>query len=442
MTRRKHNSPAFDRLIDALQSTGKVLRINGVQGMAQCPSHDDTQPSLSLRAIDGMVLTYCFAGCGADDIVAALGLTMADLYDNPRGISYSYPDGRIVDRTPSKRFKQRGNRKGKALYKSDQISDADTTVYVVEGEKDVNAIESVGGVAVSPPMGANAPPDRWDWSALSGKQVVIIADDDEPGYRHARQVSELLTGTAEWQVVKAAVGKDVSDRLAAGHSLDDLVSISLLDRLGVTSDWLNEQTFADLEYVVPGLISEGLGLLVAPPKKGKSFLVGNLAVAVAAGGKALGCIPVKARPVLVLALEDGHRRLQDRYTRINDGQPIPSGITFITKATPEECVAVIAEHLDRYRELKPLVIIDTLGKIKRAKRSGEESYQVDYAVGTQFKSLADSVPGSTVLIIHHTRKAEASDFVDLVSGTQGLAAQRILFWHWIASGTVTTQFLA
>jgi hypothetical protein len=222
-------------------------------------------------------------------------------------------------------------------------------------------------------------------------------------------------------IAESAVGKDISDHIAAGKKLDELVVLSLLDKLGVTSDWLNTQTFPALEHVVPGLICEGLGLLVGPPKKGKSFLIGNLAVAVAAGGKALGCIPVEQRPVLVLALEDGHRRLKDRYTNINGGQPIPSGITFVTKATPAECIVVIAEYLDRYRDRKPLVILDTLGKVKRARQSGSEPYQVDYALGTQFKNLADSAPGSTILIIHHTRKADATDFIDLVSGTQGLA---------------------
>ena len=42
------------------------------------------------------------------DVTAALDLTPAALFDNPRGQSYVYPDGRKVDRTPTKQFKQRG----------------------------------------------------------------------------------------------------------------------------------------------------------------------------------------------------------------------------------------------------------------------------------------------------------------------------------------------
>jgi RecA-family ATPase/5S rRNA maturation endonuclease (ribonuclease M5) len=414
------SQPAYTSILDKLRAAGTTVNANGNKARAKCPAHNGkSNTSLSLTASRGMVLMHCHAGCDTADVLSELGLTPSALFDNPRGISYPYPDGRIVDRTPTKKFRQRGNTKGTALYGQERIAQAET-VYVPEGEKDVDAIESVGGAAVCSAGGAcNA--HKADWTPLRDKHVVIIADNDEPGQKHAQQVSELLTGIATSEIVKSAVGKDVSDHIAAGKNLADLVPVSLLDRLSVTSEWLNKQSFPELEFAVPGLISEGLGLLVAPPKKGKSFLVGNLAIAVAAGGKALGHIPVKQRPVLVLALEDGHRRLQDRYTKINDDQPIPPGVTFITKATPQECLAVIAEYLDRYRDQKPLIILDTLGKVKQARRSGDEAFQADYALGTKFKNLADTVPGSTILIIHHTRKADAADFVDLVSGTQGLA---------------------
>lgn len=75
----------------------------------------------------------------------------------------------------------------------------------------------------------------------------------------------------------------------------------------------------------------------------------------------------------------------------------------------------------RHRDEKPTVIIDTLGKIKRPKHPGEEAYLVDYEIGGRFKKLADMAPGATVLVVHHTRKAEVVDFIDSVSGTHGIA---------------------
>ncbi len=47
----------------------------------RCPAHDDTNPSLSAsEADDGKVLLHCFAGCSAQNICAALGITMKDLF--------------------------------------------------------------------------------------------------------------------------------------------------------------------------------------------------------------------------------------------------------------------------------------------------------------------------------------------------------------------------
>ena len=69
--------------------------------------------------------------------------------------------------------------------------------------------------------------------------------------------------------------------------------------------WLDAQEFPDLEEIVPGILVEGFAILVGPPKVGKSWLVGNLGIACALGGTALGAIQVKPRPVLYLALEDG-----------------------------------------------------------------------------------------------------------------------------------------
>lgn len=49
--------------------------------VARCPSHDDRTPSLSVReADDGTILLHCWSGCDAADIVAAAGLTLADLF--------------------------------------------------------------------------------------------------------------------------------------------------------------------------------------------------------------------------------------------------------------------------------------------------------------------------------------------------------------------------
>jgi len=49
--------------------------------VAQCPAHDDRSPSLSIATgDDGKVLLHCFAGCGAADVVEAVGLELSSLF--------------------------------------------------------------------------------------------------------------------------------------------------------------------------------------------------------------------------------------------------------------------------------------------------------------------------------------------------------------------------
>ncbi|GFG67079.1 hypothetical protein MKUB_45690 [Mycobacterium kubicae] len=57
--------------------------------------------------------------------------------------------------------------------------------------------------------------------------------------------------------------------------------------------------------------------------------------------------------------------------------------------------------------------------VKPQRRARDEAYTADYSFTRKLKSLA--APGSTVLAVHRTRKAEAVDFLDAISGTQGIA---------------------
>jgi hypothetical protein len=83
---------AYDRIITSLEGHGSRGRVNGTKAAsAQCPGHDDSSPSLSLRSVDGSVLVYCHAGCHVEDVLAALNLGLADLYDGekPAGCTFT-----------------------------------------------------------------------------------------------------------------------------------------------------------------------------------------------------------------------------------------------------------------------------------------------------------------------------------------------------------------
>jgi hypothetical protein len=157
------------------------------------------------------------------------------------------------------------------------------------------------------------------------------------------------------------------------------------------------------------------------PKIGKSWLVLACALAKASGGVALNAIHVDAPPTLFLALEDGDRRMQSRCRILLDGGPIPAAFDYLTRVESGRVIETIAAWLTRHPGAAPLVILDTLGKVMPPAQAGESAYQRDYRIASVLKRLADTEPGSSVLVNHHDRKASADDFIDSVSGTHGLA---------------------
>jgi putative DNA primase/helicase len=254
--------PAYERVTAAIaEHTG--WRPPGERGDWRCPAHADGSPSLSVnRGAKGVVL-HCQAGCTVDQVVAALGLRPADLFDQPLErpadggewtpfgpavAVYDYVDeagGLLfqVLRTADKQFPQRRPDKSKpkgwawkledtrrVLYRLPKVLDAVAAgepVFVVEGERDVHSIEGVGEVATCNPGGSNKWRDEYA-DVLAKARVIVVADKDEAGRRHARRVAASLhTVDAEVTVVEAVEGKDVTDHLAAGYTLEQLFVIDV-----------------------------------------------------------------------------------------------------------------------------------------------------------------------------------------------------------------------
>jgi uncharacterized protein (DUF927 family) len=96
------------------------------------------------------------------------------------------------------------------------------TVYICEGEQDVHSLESLGLLATCNPMGAG----KWhaEYSeTLRGRSVVILPDNDGPGRKHAAAVAaDLLRVGCEVRIVEVPKGKDVSDWLGAGGTLEEV----------------------------------------------------------------------------------------------------------------------------------------------------------------------------------------------------------------------------
>lgn len=209
-----------------------------------------------------------------------------------------------------------------------------------------------------------------------------------------------------------------------------------LERLGrkngayFSATELMDMVFPEPRWAVPGLVAEGLNLLVGAPKLGKSWFCLGLAIAVASGSVALGNIPVQEGAVLYAALEDPPRRLQDRMDRVLGASRLPANL-FITTQLPRmpEAIEWLEGWLRQHQDAR-LVIIDVLRKIRPTGdgRGKGNAYNEDYDTMCTLKELADQY-GVALIVVHHTRKAtDDKDVFNEVSGSTGLtgAADAIL----------------
>lgn len=194
---------------------------------------------------------------------------------------------------------------------------------------------------------------------------------------------------------------------------------------------LSEMVLPPIRHVVEGLLPMGMGVLVAKPKLGKSWMVLDLCLAVAQGEPFLG-FPTRQHGTLYLALEDGKSRMQTRLRRLLEGRPAPANmhVMFQAQRLGEGLLETLGEYLDANPDIH-LVCIDTLSKIKPKAKPFENAYDADYDYMGRLKAFADS-RGICVLLVHHTRKSKnPEDSFDNINGSTGilgaaaqLAAQR------------------
>ena len=180
---------------------------------------------------------------------------------------------------------------------------------------------------------------------------------------------------------------------------------------------LYERVFPGKPPVVEGLLYPGVYLFVGAPKVGKSFLMAQLAYHVSKGLPLWG-YEVRQGAVLYMALEDDYPRLQGRlYRMFGEDSAADLHLSIYAKqlnsGLEEQLKRFVREHQDTR-----LIIIDTLQKIREA-GAEKYSYADDYKVITSLKRFADGT-GVCLLLVHHTRKQQADDKFDMISGTNGL----------------------
>ena len=180
---------------------------------------------------------------------------------------------------------------------------------------------------------------------------------------------------------------------------------------------LYQNTYKSRSAIIEGVLYPGTYLLAGAPKIGKSFLVAQLAYHVSTG-KELWGYQVRQGTVLYLALEDDHRRLQERMYRMF-GTDSSEKLFFATCA--KQIGNGLEDQLKKFMNDHPdtkLVILDTLQKIREVGNE-KNSYAKDYEIIGKLKQITDE-SGCCFLLVHHTRKQQADDKFDMISGTNGL----------------------
>lgn len=180
--------------------------------------------------------------------------------------------------------------------------------------------------------------------------------------------------------------------------------------------------FPEPRWCVPDLIPEGLTVLAGREKRGKSWLALSLCLATAAGGKALSQFDVPQGEALYCALEDPPRRVKDRLQRLlADGEAPPDGLHILHSLPMLDAGGL--DWLDGWLTEHPqarLVIIDIWARVRPARKRDADLYQFDVQQAALLQALAVK-HGIALVMIHHLRKAESEDPLDLISGSTGLA---------------------
>jgi len=128
------------------------------------------------------------------------------------------------------------------------------TVYLVEGEKDVETLESFDLTATCNPMGSL----KWDptyTEMLKGRRVINLADNDEAGRNHSAMLSEALQGAATFSTLVLSglpVGADVTDWFAMGNTLETFLELT------APAQSVSEVSYEEMQHTLWKVVNGGV----------------------------------------------------------------------------------------------------------------------------------------------------------------------------------------
>jgi len=219
---------------------------SSAEGSARCPFHEDRKPSLSVNRDNGLWFCHtCNSGGTAREFAERRGVEAPaeNRGSAERVYDYRNESGALlyqVVRFPGKKFVQRrpdeeggwiwklGDAR-RLLYRLPELLKNRGNVFIVEGEKDVEALRAQQQTATCNSGGAGKWRDEYG-EFLRDRVCILIADNDDPGLKHVEDVRKKLAPYSEHVINLGALPDstehgDVSDWLAAGNTIADLLSL-------------------------------------------------------------------------------------------------------------------------------------------------------------------------------------------------------------------------
>lgn len=442
--------------------------VRGVEHAFHCERHDDKHASLLINEKKNC---WMCAPCGGRGNAWALAAFLAGVEPSNKpavaswlrdhGLStrnsgepraqivetYPYTDeeGRLlyeVVRLKPKGFRQRRpdgrewawNMNGvrRVLYRLPEVLQA-VDVFLVEGEKDANALKTIGVTATTNAGGAGKWTSELTAQLQAHQHIVIIPDNDEPGRKHAQQVAAALVGkVASVKILElpglSEKGADVSDWLAAGGNRDQLEvlaqaapefrpdsrsedrNVMRFTRMG---DLLTEHEEEIVWLWLDHLPMCGDSLMVAKPKVGKSTWARCLCLKVSRGDDFMGRKTAQGS-VFYLALEEKRAEVRRHFRAMGARSDDP--IFVFCAASPDDGLAQLREAMKSEKPV--LVVVDPLFRFVRVK-DGNDYAAVTNALEPLHNLARES--GAHVMAVHHMGKGDRQGG-DAVLGSTALFA--------------------
>lgn len=330
------------------------------------------------------------------------------------------------------------------LYRLPEVLAA-AEVVLVEGEKDADTVrEKLGMVGTTPPGGSSAGFDTGMVEALAGRRVFLVPDNDAPGEKRARQITEALKDKAEVIVVRVKSGKDITDWVEAEgaesvlsaiatrreeadrEKLRGLLSVEqILARMdGGYQSFCDprkrskglQSGFRQLDELTWGMFPGDLIVLAARPAMGKTAFAMNIALNVAKQRKPVTVFSLEMTSEQLLtrmvcgeslvssqAFRMGHIN-RDEISRFRVALDSISRLPIFVDDFAAASAKYIRQQVEKAPERPALVVIDYLGLMHAPK--AENRVQQVSATTREMKLLAKDFRIPVILVAQLNRSTE------------------------------------